>query len=293
MKNIGRTIFVFFVFTLLFSFQCHADISYLDPFTGQVSSQPVSRNFTRGDSHLYFPIPNGEWQQLKLYLEAVIPENSNYAYIYVDFGGEGMYGTKSWNQNSPGINSAILTQPLGNDGNNEGGEDGDIYGGDDEFVLHFYLSGENDGEGVTLKIVKIELVPEVVETPGTLISIQSAPETIQTDKGGNSQPVELLAIASPETSDGTTVKFLVKNQETGEIIFKKKAPVIEGQAGVIWSPEAEDVSIPSASFKITATAGDNITPDVDGHNGGVWKVFDRLGNRIGTYNSDLTFRIGK
>ncbi|MEW6713078.1 MAG: hypothetical protein AB1403_24875, partial [Candidatus Riflebacteria bacterium] len=258
MRNIGRIITVAFVITLLFSFRCWAEVSYLDPFNGQISSQPVSRTFTGDGSHFVdFPIPTGEWQQLKLYLEAVIPENSNYAYISVDFGGEGLYGTKSWNQNSPGINSAILTQPLGNDGNNEGGEDGDSNGGGDYFSLYSSLDGDNDGEGVTLKIVKIELVPEVVETPGTLIGIQSAPETIQTDRGGNSQPVELLAIASPETSDGTTVKFLVKNQETGEVIFKKKAPVIEGQAGVIWSPEAEDVSIPSASFKITATAGDN------------------------------------
>jgi hypothetical protein len=26
------------------------------------------------------------------------------------------------------------------------------------------------------------------------------------------------------------------------------------------------------------------TPDVDGHIGGVWKEFDRLGNRVGTLN---------
>jgi hypothetical protein len=34
------------------------------------------------------------------------------------------------------------------------------------------------------------------------------------------------------------------------------------------------------------------TPDVDGHIGGVWKEFDRLGNRIGTLDVYLN-RIGK
>lgn len=34
-----------------------------------------------------------------------------------------------------------------------------------------------------------------------------------------------------------------------------------------------------------------ITPDVDQHNGGVWKMFDRRGNRLGTYDADLN-RIG-
>jgi len=35
-----------------------------------------------------------------------------------------------------------------------------------------------------------------------------------------------------------------------------------------------------------------ISPDVDGHNGGTWKVFDRRGNRVGTYNYDLSERVG-
>ena len=35
-----------------------------------------------------------------------------------------------------------------------------------------------------------------------------------------------------------------------------------------------------------------ITRDVDSHRGGFWKVFDRRGNRVGTFNRDLTERIG-
>ena len=35
-----------------------------------------------------------------------------------------------------------------------------------------------------------------------------------------------------------------------------------------------------------------ITKDIDAHRGGVWKMFDRGGNRIGTYNGDLSERVG-
>ncbi len=34
--------------------------------------------------------------------------------------------------------------------------------------------------------------------------------------------------------------------------------------------------------------GRYITPDVDGHHGGVWKMFDRNGVRLGTYDASLT-----
>jgi filamentous hemagglutinin len=34
-----------------------------------------------------------------------------------------------------------------------------------------------------------------------------------------------------------------------------------------------------------------ISPDVDMHSGGVWNMFDRRGNRIGTYDANLN-RIG-
>jgi filamentous hemagglutinin len=36
-----------------------------------------------------------------------------------------------------------------------------------------------------------------------------------------------------------------------------------------------------------------ITPDRDMHKGGVWKMFDRRGNRVGTYNADLSGLVGK
>ena len=36
-----------------------------------------------------------------------------------------------------------------------------------------------------------------------------------------------------------------------------------------------------------------ISADQNGYNGGVWKLFDKLGNRLGTYNKELTIRLGK
>ena len=35
-----------------------------------------------------------------------------------------------------------------------------------------------------------------------------------------------------------------------------------------------------------------ISRDIDSHLGGVWKKFDRAGNRVGTYNKDLTTKLG-
>jgi Novel toxin 21 len=44
--------------------------------------------------------------------------------------------------------------------------------------------------------------------------------------------------------------------------------------------------------KVFTNGKNYITPDVDQHNGGVWKMFDQRGNRTGTYDADLN-RIGK
>ncbi len=35
-----------------------------------------------------------------------------------------------------------------------------------------------------------------------------------------------------------------------------------------------------------------ITPDKDVHKGGTWKMFDHKGERLGTFNDDLTRKVG-
>jgi len=46
--------------------------------------------------------------------------------------------------------------------------------------------------------------------------------------------------------------------------------------------------------QIVYKKGNNyITKDIDSHNGGYWKMFNRKGDRIGTFNKNLSQKIGK
>jgi len=54
----------------------------------------------------------------------------------------------------------------------------------------------------------------------------------------------------------------------------------------------KDPPFNSHGQKVFTNGSDYITPDVDKHNGGSWKMFDRRGNRVGTFDGDLN-RIGK
>lgn len=97
MSKISRTISVLFVFMLLFSFQCQADVTFIDPFTGETTDQPVPRAFTSECENVYFDIGR-PGTQLKLYLEALIPEESDDANVFVGIGPEGgAYGQVAWN----------------------------------------------------------------------------------------------------------------------------------------------------------------------------------------------------
>lgn len=53
-----------------------------------------------------------------------------------------------------------------------------------------------------------------------------------------------------------------------------------------------DYPFNSHGQKVYKNRGKFITPDADSHIGGTWKMFDRQGNRLGTYNDDLTVRLG-
>jgi hypothetical protein len=69
-----------------------------------------------------------------------------------------------------------------------------------------------------------------------------------------------------------------------------------GQASDLakWSgmESVQDPPFDSHGQKVFRMGNRYFTPDVDGHIGGVWKEFDRLGNRIGTLDVYLN-RIGK
>jgi hypothetical protein len=60
-----------------------------------------------------------------------------------------------------------------------------------------------------------------------------------------------------------------------------------------YDKEAGDAPFNSHGNKVFTNGDKYITADRDGHSGGTWKMFDKSGNRIGTYNADLTVKIGK
>ena len=59
-----------------------------------------------------------------------------------------------------------------------------------------------------------------------------------------------------------------------------------------YNRQARDVPFNSRNQPVYTNGRNYITPDVDSHNGGVWKMFDRSGNRLGTYDAALN-RVGK
>lgn len=63
-------------------------------------------------------------------------------------------------------------------------------------------------------------------------------------------------------------------------------------AGILSASEFRPERPGSPKEKAVEKDGKFITKDHDVHRGRGWKMFDREGKRIGTYNEDLTIRIG-
>jgi RHS repeat-associated protein len=57
-------------------------------------------------------------------------------------------------------------------------------------------------------------------------------------------------------------------------------------------PQKAPINSHGQPFFRNPKTGWKISPDVDAHRGGVWKLFDRKWARQGTYNADLTIRLG-
>lgn len=71
---------------------------------------------------------------------------------------------------------------------------------------------------------------------------------------------------------------------------RKDARKIAGEKG--WK-EVNDAPIDSHGQPVFKDGTRYVSPDVDGHKGGRWKVFDKHGNREGTYSDDdLKDRVG-
>jgi hypothetical protein len=59
-----------------------------------------------------------------------------------------------------------------------------------------------------------------------------------------------------------------------------------------YDKEVKDPGFDSHGNKVFTNGENFITADRDVHSGGVWKMFDASGNRLGTFDSNLV-RIGK
>lgn len=231
-----KAVFVFFIFSFLLcaTGRLSAASMYVNPVSGAISAVPISHTFYgRSDCCFYLPEPMSQWKSIKVYVTANFNEDG---YIVVYLGDEGV--EKYFDENSTNL-STVLELNVSN-----------------YWLNGFWVGISMDDLTNSLTVEKIELVPAAEETSGYLASVQTFPGAIQLDRGGNSQPVELLALAAHEMPDGTTVKFQVKDIETGETIYKKKASIIDGQATVNWRCEAEQAST-SHSYLVTATAGSN------------------------------------
>jgi uncharacterized protein RhaS with RHS repeats len=89
--------------------------------------------------------------------------------------------------------------------------------------------------------------------------------------------------ASPQPPDN-------KKPNPGQRLTNKQARALANDLGY---SETNDPPFDSHGQLAFEQGNTYITPDVDMHNGGVWKMFDQSGQRIGTYNADLTVRVGK
>jgi RHS repeat-associated protein len=73
-------------------------------------------------------------------------------------------------------------------------------------------------------------------------------------------------------------------------LTNKEATQLSQKLG--YDKEVTDPPFKSHGAKVFTNGQNYITADQDGHNGGVWKMFNKAGDRIGTYNADLTTRLG-
>jgi len=83
-----------------------------------------------------------------------------------------------------------------------------------------------------------------------------------------------------------TVDLLVHNQGDDEWTPLRGTQADEA-AEALGYRRTKEFPFNSHGQRVYTNGKDFISPDVDGHNGGVWKKFDRRGRRVGTFDGDL------
>jgi hypothetical protein len=87
------------------------------------------------------------------------------------------------------------------------------------------------------------------------------------------------------------IKSDKENQQTRRTdpLTKKEAKSLAQDMGY---KEVKDPPFKSHGQPVFKKGTQYISPDRDIHKGGSWKVFDSKGNRIGTYNDNLSIKVG-
>jgi len=116
------------------------------------------------------------------------------------------------------------------------------------------------------------------EASGMNLAGQAGAELRQGDVGSSGLH---LAMALPLGRGGK----LLLSRGAG-ILPAKEAGQLAAYVG--YSRRAKGVPFNSHGQPVYTNGKNYITPDIDSHNGGVWKMFDKRGNQTGTYDALLT-----
>ncbi len=163
------------------------------------------------------------------------------------------------------------------------------------------------GKFVTTNVKVIELSIEGLDEP---IGTTAGHPLWSVDRGGWVPAGDLKPGEKLRTLDGTATVAGIKPRPGTETVYNlevHKDHTYFVSAAKLWVHNAcswddlarslkykrvKDYPFTSHGQPVYRKGSRYITPDVDQHRGGTWKMFDRKGNRLGTYNENLTARIG-
>jgi hypothetical protein len=95
--------------------------------------------------------------------------------------------------------------------------------------------------------------------------------------------------------DGRTIQIVTPGQPGSPAPTPKITPIPPSDARAAaerlgYNKVVKDPPFNAHGQKVFTNGKDYITRDVDAHIGGVWKKFNRAGQRLGTYDADLNWR---
>jgi hypothetical protein len=119
--------------------------------------------------------------------------------------------------------------------------------------------------------------------------VASAIAERQPKRHGESGPFFQLMVAGKGKGRGPKVKPPSSPNRRTQPLTRGEARNLAQKLGYT---EAPDPPFNSHGQPVFKSGNKYITPDKDVHKGGAWKMFDNKGARLGTFNDDLTQRVG-